>query len=103
MKQLALLALPLIVSLVKGRTDLDGRLKNLFNRSSGIRCPACSWRPERDSRWLCDPGCFHSWNTFETRGICPGCDKQWADTACLACGTWSPHDAWYDETARSTR
>jgi len=35
--------------------------------------------------------------TFETRGRCPECSKQWQRTACLRCGEWSPHESWYDQ------
>jgi hypothetical protein len=60
-----------------------------------IRCPKCDWRPQKDDRWLCLPGCHHRWNTFDTAGVCPSCQKHWEDTACLYCGGWSPHGAWY--------
>ena len=60
-----------------------------------IRCPLCGWQPQKPDRWVCDPGCLHRWNTFETAGICPACTKEWHDTACLKCGGWSPHEAWY--------
>jgi hypothetical protein len=61
-----------------------------------IRCPLCQWRPGKADRWLCSPGCQQRWNTFETAGICPGCAKSWTETACLRCGGWSLHDAWYE-------
>jgi hypothetical protein len=64
--------------------------------SSNIRCPECRWRPEKDSRWSCEPGCGHCWNTFDTGGVCPGCDKRWHRTACLRCAAWSAHVAWYE-------
>jgi hypothetical protein len=35
------------------------------------------------------------WNTFWTRGLCPGCAKQWDDTQCLECARHSPHKDWY--------
>jgi hypothetical protein len=69
-----------------------------------IRCPQCEWQPRRSSRWSCsecpDPegfwgGCHTSWNTFETRGRCPGCQHQWRWTSCLSCAGWSLHDDWY--------
>src|SRR5215510_4975685 len=49
---------------------------------SRIRCPVCSWQPDASSRWCCDwvgtpepffESCGTVWNTFETRGRCPGC------------------------------
>jgi hypothetical protein len=70
-----------------------------------IRCPLCAWRPTRASRWCCDTGntpeppfawCGTSWNTFSTRGRCPGCQHQWRWTSCLRCGGASLHDDWYE-------
>jgi len=75
--------------------------------SVGIRCPLCAWRPSPSSRWACVctdtpepffPSCGTSWNTFETRGRCPGCGHQWIWTSCLHCGEWSLHADWYEET-----
>jgi hypothetical protein len=69
-----------------------------------IRCPTCGWQPEGSSRWFCvetgapehfAPGCGTAWNTFETRGRCPGCSHLWTWTACLSCGAWARHDEWY--------
>ena len=40
-------------------------------------------------------GCCTVWNTFRTRGECPGCQHVWTWTSCLACGEWSRHDDWY--------
>ena len=71
-----------------------------------IRCPACQWQPPRRSRWNCvsmgppenfSAGCGHSWDTFDTRGNCPGCSYQWQHTTCLSCHATSPHDDWYDK------
>lgn len=70
----------------------------------GIRCPHCRWQPASSDRWCCIgmgtpeppfPGCGTSWNTFDTRGKCPGCSHQWRWTLCLSCHRWSLHDAWY--------
>ncbi|HSK30229.1 MAG TPA: GIY-YIG nuclease family protein, partial [Candidatus Limnocylindria bacterium] len=72
-----------------------------FNR---IRCPLCRWQPKALHRWLCAPcddpeffddGCGACWNTFSTRGRCPGCGHQWRWTACLNCAGWSLHTDWY--------
>ena len=62
----------------------------------GIRCPRCGWRPTASSRWQCLQPCFHVWNTFDTRGHCPGCGYQWLQTQCLACHVMSPHEEWYE-------
>jgi hypothetical protein len=59
-----------------------------------IRCPLCGWTPRREDRWMCT--CGHSWNTFDTGGVCPVCLHQWKETQCLSCGRWSPHSDWYE-------
>src|SRR5262245_15987337 len=73
---------------------------------SCIRCPDCSWRPDRTSLWSChwedtpEPrfnACGTTWNTFLTRGRCPGCTHQWRWTSCLLCGEWSLHEEWYED------
>jgi len=65
-----------------------------------IRCPKCQWEPARSDRWRCSPGCDEVWNTFETRGRCPGCNKQWTETVCLRCNEWSRHDDWYESSPK---
>jgi len=60
-----------------------------------IRCPLCNWSPGRHDQWSCT--CGHSWNTFDTGGVCPECLFQWKSTQCLACGRWSPHSEWYEQ------
>jgi hypothetical protein len=71
---------------------------------SRIRCPLCKWQPTKSSRWFCSDspfpenffgGCFTSWNTFETRGLCPGCFHEWRWTTCLSCDQDSLHKDWY--------
>jgi hypothetical protein len=65
------------------------------NRPGGnrIRCPRCAWEPRREDRWMCT--CLHVWNTFDTRGVCPGCGQEWRETQCLRCKAWSRHHDWY--------
>jgi len=83
-------------------TDKDQQL----NR---VRCPLCKWQPKASSRWYCGDsgypeyfydGCGTAWNTFTTRGVCPGCDHQWRWTVCLSCYRWSRHEEWYDDQKR---
>jgi hypothetical protein len=71
----------------------------------GIRCPRCRWHPTPSSRWCCNCGgtpepffeaCGMVWNTFLTRGRCPGCSHQWRWTSCLQCGQSSLHEDWYE-------
>lgn len=73
----------------------------------GIRCPVCAWQPSPASRWTCADcpqpeafvgGCGQLWNTFDTGGVCPGCSHAWRWTLCLACGSWSRHDDWYEQS-----
>lgn len=64
-------------------------------KEAEIYCPHCGWRPRAEDRWECEPVCGTAWNTFWTRGVCPGCAKHWPHTQCLECGEWSPHEAWY--------
>ena len=60
-----------------------------------IYCPQCKWRPQPEDRWECVPSCRTVWNTFWTRGVCPGCGVKWHSTQCLSCQRFSPHEAWY--------
>ncbi|MCP9496465.1 MAG: hypothetical protein MSG64_18645 [Pyrinomonadaceae bacterium MAG19_C2-C3] len=73
-----------------------------------IRCPLCDWQPCSSSRWYCGDcdypeyfygACGTLWNTFSTRGMCPGCAHQWHWTSCLRCEGWSPHENWYASDA----
>jgi hypothetical protein len=85
------------------------------DESGRIRCPLCSWRPTPASEWWCvsvgapehfPQGCGTAWNTFMTRGRCPGCRHQWRYTSCLRCSGWSLHTDWYEDDgdqARGTR
>ena len=89
---------PIIVNLPRLRED------DAFSR---IRCPLCSWVPSRADRWYCHclgtpeppfPACGSAWNTFSTRGRCPGCSHQWIWTSCFECKQWSLHEDWYEES-----
>ena len=48
-------------------------------------------------------GCGTTWNTFSTRGRCPGCAHQWRWTSCLRCEGWSLHDDWVPRKVRGGR
>lgn len=64
-----------------------------------IRCPKCYWEPDKNCRWRCSD-CKTVWNTFATKGKCPGCGKVYEITSCLkskgGCGEISPHANWYE-------
>jgi rubrerythrin len=86
-------------------TDETEKLEDETTDFSRIRCPLCRWQPRALSRWYCTDaghphyfygGCGTAWNTFDTRGRCPGCNHQWRWTDCLRCGGCSPHEAWYE-------
>lgn len=74
----------------QGGSSIDDK-----RREPGIRCPLCKWVPRKHDRWSCT--CGHTWNTFDTRGVCPACSHAWQDTQCLRCHQWSKHDAWYPD------
>jgi hypothetical protein len=87
----------------RGDVKIVERLRDTARRHK-IRCPSCGWQPGESARWFCadtdapeyfSPGCGTAWNTFTTRGLCPGCSQQWTWTACLQCGSWSKHEEWY--------
>jgi hypothetical protein len=88
-------------------TTLDSTFSGEGEDFPRVRCPQCEWRPSDASEWTCiwTPGspeprfesCGAVWNTFATRGRCPGCSHQWRWTSCLRCAQWSPHDEWYEE------
>lgn len=83
--------------------DVLARFRETARRHR-VRCPTCGWQPGRFDHWSCletgppehfAPGCGTAWNTFETRGRCPGCDHQWRWTICLSCASWARHEDWY--------
>src|SRR5688572_12131002 len=92
--------------LLKRQTDDDVRLdtddkEGNRDGSFRIRCPLCFWQPSASSRWRCIQGgspeppfnaCGTVWNTFDTRGKCPGCNHQWIWTNCLRCRVSSRHE-----------
>jgi hypothetical protein len=78
--------------------EVDPAIEETGGGSPGgphIRCPKCRYAPRAEDRWFCN--CGHSWNTFDTGGVCPSCLYQWKITACPRCGAWSAHSDWYAE------
>lgn len=97
-----------VTAFEKGSFKLDSKLAERA-RPGRIRCPHCKWRPGRKSLWTCMPagapehfsgGCGRSWNTFDTKGLCPGCSYRWRHTMCLQCGQWALHGDWYEPEGR---
>jgi hypothetical protein len=68
-----------------------------------IYCPKCEWHPTDADRWMCRPGCDTIWNTFLTRGLCPGCGRRWSVTQCHRCLAVSLHEDWYHYPEESSR
>lgn len=96
-------------SIAPARTAEKATLREDDTTGERIRCPLCKWRPAASSRWCCarsgppenlESGCYTIWNTFETRGRCPGCGHQWRWTICLSCHGWSLHEDWYERENR---
>jgi len=69
----------------------------MATREVKIYCPKCKWEPSQNDRWVCEVTCGHTWNTFDTGGVCPECGKSWKVTTCLSCGSRSPHRDWYHQ------
>ena len=65
----------------------------MLNEKIQIRCPLCEWKPDGKAYWVCT--CGHFWNTFDTAGFCPSCNKKWETTQCPGCVIWSKHEDWY--------
>ena|GEM_PF-448725 len=67
------------------------------NTEVRIACPKCDWAPDGGAYWSCT--CGYVWNTFDTGGRCPRCEKQWKKTQCIphrgGCYSWSFHEDWY--------
>lgn len=87
-------------------TDSEEELEKDDPYFSRIRCPHCKWQPKSSSLWYCGnsgypefyfDGCGTAWNTFFTKGLCPGCNHQWRWTACLHCSQWALHEEWYTD------
>lgn len=82
-----------------GGGDFAGALSDFLSGMKGkrIRCPKCAWQSRKESRWSCGEPCFCLWNTFDTAGRCPRCNRVWLHTCCLSCSQWSPHLEWYEQ------
>ena len=106
-------ALALVFSLFQRKLETEDGVEEALGLDDGgepefgrIRCPVCRWRPRASDLWECGDcgypeyfygGCGTEWNTFDTRGLCPGCGHQWRWTFCLSCWEWSLHEDWYEK------
>ena len=62
-------------------------------RREGVACPSCRTAPPMGAYWQCGQ-CGQPFDTFQTRGVCPHCAAQFADTVCLDCGELHPMSEW---------
>jgi Zn-dependent protease len=62
-------------------------------RTPGFACPSCHTAPVKGTIWKCSQ-CSQAFDTFQSRGVCPNCRKQFEVTKCLDCGVASPMSEW---------
>jgi predicted RNA-binding Zn-ribbon protein involved in translation (DUF1610 family) len=62
-------------------------------RREGFACPVCKTAPPLGTIWRCGK-CRQPFDTFETQGVCPHCQTQYAATACPECGNLRPISEW---------
>ena len=62
-------------------------------RREGFACPVCKTAPPVGAIWRCGK-CRQPFDTFETQGVCPHCQTQYAATSCPECGNLRPISEW---------
>jgi Zn-dependent protease len=62
-------------------------------RRAGFACPSCRTAPPLGSFWKCG-NCQQPFDTFESGGVCPHCEAQYATTMCLDCREQRPRNEW---------
>jgi Zn-dependent protease len=62
-------------------------------RRQGFACPSCRTAPPLGAYWKCGK-CEQTFDTFETRGVCPRCQAEYPTTMCLDCQEQSPMNEW---------
>jgi Zn-dependent protease len=62
-------------------------------RREGFACPVCKAVPPRGAVWHCGK-CRQGFDIFETQGVCPHCQTQYAATTCPECGSLRPISEW---------
>jgi Zn-dependent protease len=62
-------------------------------RREGFVCPVCKTAPPLGAIWRCGK-CRQPFDTFETLGVCPHCQTQYAATSCPECGNLRPFSEW---------
>ena len=66
-------------------------------RREGFACPVCKTAPPQGAIWRCGK-CRQPFDTFETQGVCPHCQTQYAATSCPECGNLRPINEWMTST-----
>ncbi len=66
-------------------------------RREGFACPVCKTAPPMGAIWRCGK-CRQPFDTFETQGVCPHCQTQYAATSCPECGNLRPISEWMTST-----
>jgi Zn-dependent protease len=69
-------------------------------RRPGAVCPHCRAAPPVGPFWICP--CRTHFDMFETRAVCPGCARGFAQTPCLECHQASPVEGFYAPTANAS-
>jgi Zn-dependent protease len=67
-------------------------------RREGFACPVCKTAPPLGAIWRCGK-CRQPFDTFETQGVCPHCQTQYAATSCPECGNLRPISEWTTSTS----
>ena len=62
-------------------------------RREGFACPVCKTAPPVGAIWRCGK-CRKAFDIFETEGVCPHCQTQYAATTCPECGNLRPISEW---------
>ena len=62
-------------------------------RREGFACPVCKTAPPVGAIWRCGK-CRKAFDIFETQGVCPHCQTQYAATTCPECGNLRPISEW---------
>ncbi len=81
------------------RASTEGAAAPYREGSPQVVCPRCAAVPSGDPVWQCE-FCHCVWDTFKTRGRCPGCGFTYPATFCVACGHNSRHRDWYRPAPR---
>lgn len=87
------LALPLGLALAWGGVVLLAILHVQRTRRRELRCPNCGWTPFALNAWKCRE-CKFVWDVFGTDGVCPRCDHEHEEAACVRCRRIARRQDW---------